>query len=103
MTSAAGDRTSSDNPVHSTLHSDSNHKLHEMDEDMARDPNIEHLHDLVAAFRTSEAETKRLRAKVDLFIQEMKRQGYSYPLLARESTFAQGTIQLIVAKDPNLQ
>lgn len=86
--------------VHSILHSGLNHKLDGMDDEMAPDPNIEHLHALVAAFRASEAETKRLRADVDRFIQEMKRQGYSYPLLAKESTFAQGTIQLIVAKDP---
>jgi hypothetical protein len=69
------------------------------DEDEMDDPNIKHLHRLVAAFRKSEAETKRHREQVDVYIQELKRQGYSYPVLARESGLSQGTIQNIVAKD----
>lgn len=68
-------------------------------EDMGDDPNIKHLHELVDAYRVSDAETRRLRSEVDLYIQTLKRQGYSYPVLARESGFAQGTIQLIVAKE----
>jgi hypothetical protein len=63
------------------------------------DPNIKHLQRLVAEFRESEAETRRRREQVDVYIQELKRQGYSYPVLARESGLAQGTIQNIVAKD----
>lgn len=66
---------------------------------MAADPNIEHLHKLVEEYRASEAGTRTLRLKVDAYIQELKRMGYSYPMLARESGFAQGTIQLIVAKE----
>lgn len=66
---------------------------------MPADPNIEQLHKIVAEYRVAAAEAKRLRIKVDAYIQELKRQGYSYPVLARESGFAQGTIQLIVAKE----
>lgn len=66
---------------------------------MPADPNIEQLHKLVAEYRVAADEAKRLRIKVDAYIQELKRQGYSYPVLARESGFAQGTIQLIVAKE----
>lgn len=63
------------------------------------DPNIAHLHELVKEYREAENDAKRLRAKVDAYIQELKKRGYSYPMLARESGFAQGTIQLIVAKE----
>lgn len=66
---------------------------------MPADPNIEQLHKLVAEYRAAEGEAKKLRARVDTYIQELKKQGYSYPRLARESGFAQGTIQLIVAKE----
>lgn len=66
---------------------------------MAADPNIEQLHKLVAEYRAAEGEAKKLRFKVDAYIQELKKLGYSYPMLARESGFAQGTIQLIVAKE----
>lgn len=64
----------------------------------ASDPNIEELHRLADSYWEAEAETKSRRLRLDAHIQQMKRDGYSYPLLARESGFAQGTIQLIVAK-----
>lgn len=63
------------------------------------DPNIAQLHQLVNEYRIAAADAKRLRLKVDAYIQELKKRGYSYPVLARESGFAQGTIQLIVAKE----
>lgn len=63
------------------------------------DPNIKRLHKLADAYWAAEAEAKRLRIPLDAHIQEMKRQGYAYSLLARESGFAQGTVQLIIAKE----
>jgi hypothetical protein len=63
------------------------------------DPNIEHLHQLVEQFLIATREAKRTRYHLDHYIQELKRNGYSYPTLARETCFAQGTIQLIIAKE----
>lgn len=63
------------------------------------DPNIQQLHDLADEYWAADAEARRLRMTLDAYIQQLKRQGYSYPVLARESGFAQGTVQLIVAKD----
>lgn len=65
----------------------------------ANDPNFDTLHELAELYRQSEAETKRIRQRLDALIQELKREGYSFPVLARESGLAQGTIQNIVAKD----
>lgn len=66
---------------------------------MPSDPNIEQLHKLVAEYRAAAGKAQTARLKVDAYIQELKKLGYSYPMLARESGFAQGTIQLIVAKE----
>lgn len=66
---------------------------------MPPDCNIETLHELADQYRAAQAETKRVRGKLDAYIQELKRAGYAYPLLAKESGLAQGTIQNIVAKD----
>lgn len=65
----------------------------------ASDPNIDHLHDLADEYWAADAEAKRIRLTLDAYIQQLKRRGYSYPVLSRESGFAQGTIQLIVAKE----
>lgn len=65
----------------------------------APDPNIEQLHQLADQYRAAEEETRNARQQLDLLIQEMKRNGYSYPTLAKESGLAQGTIQNIVAKE----
>lgn len=64
----------------------------------ATDPNIDRLHQLRDQYQQSLAETNAIRYGLDKFIQTLKEQGYSYPLLSRESGFAQGTVQLIVAK-----
>ena len=64
----------------------------------AADPNIDHLHQLRDKYQQSLAETNTIRYELDKYIQTLKDAGYSYPLLSRESGFAQGTVQLIVAK-----
>lgn len=64
----------------------------------AADPNIDQLHKLAEEYFDAEAESQRRRLILDAHIQQMKRDGYSYPVLARESGLAQGTIQNIVAK-----
>lgn len=64
----------------------------------AADPNIDQLHQLRDKYQQSLAETNTIRYELDKYIQTLKDSGYSYPLLARESGFAQGTVQLIVAK-----
>ena len=65
----------------------------------APDPNIDTLHELADAYRAAEAETKRIRDKLDIFIQELKRNGYPYSVLREHSGLSQGTIQNIVAKE----
>lgn len=64
----------------------------------AADPNIDQLHQLRDKYQQALAETNTIRYELDKYIQTLKDQGYSYPLLSRESGFAQGTVQLIVAK-----
>lgn len=64
----------------------------------AADPNIDRLKELCDQYQASLAATNKLRYNLDKFIQALKEQGYSYPTLAEHSCFAQGTIQLIVAK-----
>lgn len=63
------------------------------------DPNITTLNEMADAYRRALSDAKHLRDKLDAYIQELKREGYSYPTLARESGLAQGTIQNIVAKE----
>lgn len=65
----------------------------------ATDPNITQLHQLADQYRTAEETTKKTRATLDALVQEMKKMGYSYSTLARETGLAQGTIQNIVAKE----
>jgi hypothetical protein len=64
----------------------------------AADPNIDRLNELRDKYQQSLAETNLIRYELDQYIQTLKEQGYSYPVLSRESGFAQGTVQLIVAK-----
>ena len=64
----------------------------------AADPNIDRLNQLRDKYQQSLAETNTIRYELDKFVQTLKEEGYSYPVLSRESGFAQGTVQLIVAK-----
>lgn len=64
----------------------------------AADPNIDKLNQLRDKYQASLAETTAIRYELDQYIQTLKSEGYSYPVLSRESGFAQGTVQLIVAK-----
>jgi hypothetical protein len=64
----------------------------------AADPNIDQLKQLSDEYQESLAATNLIRFSLDKFIQALKEQGYSYSTLAEHSCFAQGTIQLIVAK-----
>ena len=64
----------------------------------AADPNIDRLKELCGQYQESLAATNRLRYSLDKYIQALKQEGYSYSTLAEHSCFAQGTIQLIVAK-----
>lgn len=64
----------------------------------AADPNIDRLKELCDQYQESLAATNKLRYSLDKYIQALKEQGYSYSTLAEHSCFAQGTIQLIIAK-----
>lgn len=64
----------------------------------AADPNINHLNALAEEYRAAQEVTRKLRVTLDNYIQELKRQGYSYPVLEKESGFGRGTVQEIVAK-----
>lgn len=66
---------------------------------MPTDPNLQTLNQLADQYHSVNNEAQRLRRQLDLHIQELKREGYSYRVLARESQLANGTIQRIVAKD----
>lgn len=97
-----GAATDHNNRPGSTLQPALNGKLEKMnrEDDMtpASDPNIDHLHELVNEYRDALDVARKLRTKVDAYIQELKRQGYSYPVLEKESGFGRGTVQEIVAK-----
>lgn len=64
----------------------------------ATDPNIDHLEDMMAQYRSAQAELEQIRNKIYIYVQELKRQGYSYPVLAKTTGFAVANIQKIVAK-----
>jgi D-serine deaminase-like pyridoxal phosphate-dependent protein len=64
----------------------------------AADPNIDRLKQLCDQYQESLAATNKLRYSLDKYIQALKQEGYSYSTLAEHSCFAQGTIQLIIAK-----
>ena len=64
----------------------------------AADPNIDRLKQLCDQYQESLAATNKLRYSLDKYIQALKQEGYSYSTLADNSCFAQGTIQLIIAK-----
>lgn len=65
----------------------------------ATDPNIDHLRNLVDNFRAADNEAKRLRKQLNEYVKELKQQGYSYPVLARETGMAINTIQYIINPD----
>lgn len=65
----------------------------------AEDQNLDKLHELSDQYWDAENRTKLMRKKLDTYIQELKRAGYSFPVLAKNSGLSQGTIQNIVAKD----
>jgi hypothetical protein len=64
----------------------------------AADPNIDRLKELCDQYQESLAATNKLRYSLDKYIQTLKQEGYPYSTLAEHSCFAQGTIQLIIAK-----
>lgn len=66
---------------------------------MPPDPNIEELETMMAEYREKQTALDTARTKVYMYVQELKRQGYSYPVLARTTGFAVANIQKIVAKD----
>jgi len=63
------------------------------------DPSLERLQELCKLYQESLKQTNSIRYTLDTYIQQLKKLGYSYPVLSRNSCFAQGTIQLIVAKN----
>lgn len=65
----------------------------------AADPNIDHLEAMMTDYREAQAELDAVRSKIYVYVQELKRQGYSYPVLAKTTGFAIANIQKIVAKD----
>lgn len=65
----------------------------------APDPNIDNLNQIAAEYHAAEETVKKIRVRLDALVQEMKKMGYSYSTLARETRLAQGTIQNIVAKE----
>ena len=69
---------------------------------MQQDPSLNRLKELSDLYQESLKQTKQIRYTLDSYIQALKKKGYSYPVISRNSCFAQGTIQLIVAKSPNL-
>ena len=66
---------------------------------MQQDPSLNRLKELSELYQESLKQTKEIRYSLDKYIQALKQQGYSYPVLSRNSCFAQGTVQLIVAKN----
>lgn len=66
---------------------------------MSEDENIAKLHDLADKYWAADDHAKLMRKKLDTHIQNLKRAGYSFPVLAKNSGLSQGTIQNIVAKD----
>lgn len=65
----------------------------------APDPNIDHLETLMDEYRETQAQLDEIRAKIYLYVQGLRREGYSYPALAKATGFALANIQKIVAKD----
>lgn len=64
-----------------------------------KDPSLERLKELSNLYQESLKQTNLVRYTLDKYIQALKQQGYSYPVLSKNSCFAQGTVQLIVAKN----
>lgn len=62
---------------------------------------LRRLNELAAEYRRAQQAAKDVRRHLDQHIQDMKRAGYSFPVLARESGLAQGTVHNIVASDRN--
>lgn len=68
---------------------------------MEIDHHISRLHELADTYRLCVHETKKSRHQLNSQIQQMKRDGYTFPQLAKEAGLAQGTIQNIIAQDPS--
>jgi hypothetical protein len=64
-----------------------------------KDPNLTRLEQLSDEYQAQLKKLTSIRVQLDAHIQELKRRGYSYPTLTKHSCFAQGTIQLIIAKE----
>lgn len=64
------------------------------------DPNIETLNRLADDYHAAQDTAKQHRIRLYAYIQELKREGYTYPCLAREAGFSLKGIQNIVAQDP---
>jgi hypothetical protein len=64
-----------------------------------KDPNLTQLEELSDEYQAALKQLNSIRIRLDAHIQELKRRGYSYPTLTKHSCFAQGTIQLIIAKE----
>ena len=62
---------------------------------------LRRLNELAAEYRRAQQAAKDVRRHLDQHIQDVKRAGYSFPVLARESGLAQGTVHNIVASDRN--
>lgn len=60
----------------------------------------ETLHQLAANYRAAEQALKHSRQQLDTHIQQLKRNGWAFRELAKQSGLAQGTIQNIIASDP---
>jgi len=60
----------------------------------------ETLHQLAANYRAAEQAFKHSRQQLDAHIQQLKRDGWAFRELAKQSGLAQGTIQNIIAEDP---
>lgn len=60
----------------------------------------ETLHQLAANYRAVEQALKHSRQQLDTHIQQLKRDGWAFRELAAETGLAQGTIQNIIAQDP---
>jgi transposase len=64
----------------------------------ATDPHLAELRKLAKKYQNAVKQAEAVRENLDTVIQELKRDGYSYPVLAKHTRLSQGTIQNIVAK-----
>lgn len=62
------------------------------------DPYLAKLRQLANEYHTATKQTESIRRRLDKYVQELKGEGYSYPVLAKNTRLSQGTIQNIIAK-----